>query len=278
MITAVHTLVLTVYYWTFSPIGLPSSPDWLDFEHTWFTGLPIHFGVIYLGYLATLWLWRRRAVVVDRPPGREALVALVAGVAVVVIAGGVSSLVLYDWPGMTYYLVRLLITVPFLLLWFALAGRDWLAAMAGAVTLAFIWATYGEYLGPVGLPETPLRILDQEPPPATSGWLDYRETWLISLPVYLIAMTVVLLGAAALLAADGRRRPRRGRASIAAPVGIVAAVVAPLLLANIWVDSGGENASRRRGRRKSNAATGTATTSSRRRRGCLSRPRIASAR
>lgn len=241
VITAVHTLVLTVYYWTFSPIGLPSSPDWLDLEHTWLTGLPIHFGVIYLGYLATLWLWRRRAVVVDRPAGREALVALIAGVAVVVLAGGVSALVLYDWPGVTYFLVRLLITVPFLLLWFALAGRDWVAAVAGAVTLAFIWATYGEYLGPVGLPDTPLRILDQEPPPATSGWLDFRENWLISLPVYLITMTVVLLGTARALAAN-TRRPRRDRSGLAAPLAIVAALVAPILLANIWVDSGGENA------------------------------------
>jgi hypothetical protein len=239
VITAVHTLVLTIYYWTFSPIGLPSSPDWLDLEHTWLTGLPVHFAVIYLGYLASLWLWRRRATVADRPPRREALVALVAGGAIVVAAGGVGSLVLYDWPGVTYYLVRLLITVPFLLLWFAIAGRDWIAAVAGAVTLAFIWATYGEYLGPVGLPDTPLRILDQEPPPATSGWLDYRETWLISLPVHLVTMSLVLLAAAAAL---GRNRQRAARAEMAAPLAVVAALVAPLLVANIWVDSGGENA------------------------------------
>jgi hypothetical protein len=59
-ITAVHTAVLTVYYWSLSPIGLPSHPNWLDLEHTWVTGVPIHFGVIYLGYLGALWLWRRR--------------------------------------------------------------------------------------------------------------------------------------------------------------------------------------------------------------------------
>src|SRR5687768_835490 len=110
VITAVHTLVLTVYYWTFSPIGLPSSPDWLDLEHTWLTGLPIHFGVIYLGYLATLWLWQRREVVAERPPQREAVVALVAGAVIVVVAGGVASAVLAEWPGFTYFLVRLLLT------------------------------------------------------------------------------------------------------------------------------------------------------------------------
>lgn len=241
VITAVHTLVLTVYYWTFSPIGLPSSPDWLDLEHTWLTGLPVHFGVIYLGYLAMLWLWRRRATVVEQPAGREAFVALVAGIAIVVLAGGVASLVLWHWPGVTYFLVRLLITVPFLLLWFALAGRDWIAAVAGAVTLAFVWATYGEYLGPVGLPDTPLRIFDQEPPPATSGWLDYRENWLIALPVYLVTMTVVFLGAAAALVTAPLRR-MGGRREVTAPFAVVALLVAPLLLANIWVDSGGANA------------------------------------
>jgi hypothetical protein len=34
VITVVHTVILTVYYWSLSPIGLPSSPDWLDVEHT----------------------------------------------------------------------------------------------------------------------------------------------------------------------------------------------------------------------------------------------------
>jgi hypothetical protein len=28
VITAVHTVVLTVYYWSLSPIGLPSHPEW----------------------------------------------------------------------------------------------------------------------------------------------------------------------------------------------------------------------------------------------------------
>jgi len=62
LITVVHTLVLTIYYWTFSPIGLPSTPTWLDFEHTWVTGLPIHLVVIYVGYLLALWAWRRRRI------------------------------------------------------------------------------------------------------------------------------------------------------------------------------------------------------------------------
>jgi hypothetical protein len=60
LITIVQMLVLTTYYWSLSPIGLPSRSEWLDLEHTWLTGPPVHFGVYYLGYLVALWLWRRR--------------------------------------------------------------------------------------------------------------------------------------------------------------------------------------------------------------------------
>src|SRR5688500_10993165 len=38
LITAVHVTLLTTYYWSLSPIGLPAHPEWLDFEHTWATG------------------------------------------------------------------------------------------------------------------------------------------------------------------------------------------------------------------------------------------------
>jgi hypothetical protein len=242
IITAVHTLVLTVYYWTFSPIGLPSSPDWLDLEHTWLTGLPIHFGVIYLGYLSTLWLWRRRELVPAGDARWDALVALVAGLAIVLLAGGISALVLWEWPGVQYFLVRALLTVPFVLLWYALAGRDWLASLIGAVTLAFIWATYGEFVGPLGLPDTPLRILEQEPPPATSYWLDYRDTWLIALPIYLMVMSVVFVAASTFLSPREARRRR----VVSVPLtgaGAVAALAAFLLVANVWVDGGGSSVS-----------------------------------
>ena len=52
---------------------------------------------------------------------------------------------------------RLLLTVPFVLAWRAFAGRDVTAAVAGAVVLAFVWATYGDLVGPLGLPDAPLR-------------------------------------------------------------------------------------------------------------------------
>jgi hypothetical protein len=239
VITVVHTLVLTVYYWTFSPIGLPSSPDWLDLEHTWLTGLPIHFGVIYLGYLSTLWLWRRRRFVEPGNAAREAVAALVAGMFIVLLAGGLGALAVWEWPGVQYFLVRLLLTVPFLLLWFGLAGRDVLAAVAGGVVLAFIWATYGDFVGPLGLPDTPLRIFNQEPPPATAFWLDYRDTWLIALPIYLIAMPAIVLAASAFL--SGWRGERRTRTPLLLPAAVLA-LAGLLFLANVWIEAGGSKA------------------------------------
>ena len=238
VITAVHTVVLTVYYWSFSPIGLPSHPNWLDLEHTWITGVPVHFGVIYAGYLLSLWLWRRRVVVADEAAaGRDALVALIAGLAVVVVAGGVAAVVLADFPGVTWFLVRLLLTVPFLLLWWALAGRDWIAAVTGAVTLAFMWAAYGHFLGPIGLPDEPLRILEEQPPPATVSWPDYRELWLTSLPIYLVAAAPVMLAAVPFLA-PGRRS---GVAWLPAAAAI-AVLVVPLLAGLPATDPAGDDA------------------------------------
>jgi hypothetical protein len=245
LITAVHTAVLTVYYWTLSPIGLPSSPDWLDLEHTWVTGLPIHFGVIYLGYLSALWLWRSRAVVAGREGGAawEALVALASGVVIVVLAGGIGALAVWEWPGLQYFLVRLLVTVPFILLWFALAGRDAVAAVAGAITLAFIWATYGEFVGPLGLPDSSLRIAEEEPPPATAFWLDYRDTWLLGLPIALLVATSVFVAASVFL--RGSRDARPALAALLAPAAFAVALAAFLFLANTWVESGGSEASLR---------------------------------
>jgi hypothetical protein len=205
VITAIHTLVLTIYYWTLSPIGLPSTPTWLDFEHTWITGLPIHFGVIYVGYLLALWAWRRRRELLDAPQGDSAALgtsALLFGVGTVVVAGGLSALAIGEFPGFTWFLVRLLITVPFLIVWWGLFGRDLVAGIVGGVILSLIWATYSQFVGPVGLPGSPLRILDPAPPPVTVRWLDYRELWLLSLPIYLIVMLATMVFASG---GSGRR-------------------------------------------------------------------------
>ncbi len=233
VITAVHTLVLTVYYWTLSPIGLPSHPSWLDLEHTWLTGVPVHFAVIYLGYLIALWLWRRRNVP-SGAPGVDAMAALVAAVVIVVVAGLLATLAIGDFPGVTWFVVRLLIAVPFLLFWWAAAGRDWEAAVGGAILLAFIWATYGHFLSPSGLPDYPLRILSDQPPPAEVEWLDYRELWLISLPIYLFVSGLVLAAAVPMLT--------RARLKAKPTFVVLAVVAAPLLIAIPFVDAGGDDA------------------------------------
>ena len=221
VITAVHTIVLTVYYWSLSPIGLPSSPNWLDLEHTWITGIPIHFGVIYLGYLSALWLWRRRdrAVAEEDDSAATGLAALIAGVAIVILAGLLSGLALGEFPGVTWFVVRLLVTVTFLLLWWAAAGRDRVSAVTGGVTLAFIWATYSQFVGPVGLPDLPLRIFTTNPPPSIVRWLDYKELWSISLPIYIVVMVGVLL-----VVSRGFLRTDGGR-----PAAVAAAAIAALL-------------------------------------------------
>src|SRR5919199_782551 len=92
LITAVHTLVLTIYYWSLSPVGLPSSPEWLDLEHTWITGVPIHFAVIYLGYLTALWIWRRRDRLAVSPvdPSRLGAAALVVAIGILAVSGGLA--------------------------------------------------------------------------------------------------------------------------------------------------------------------------------------------
>ena len=233
VVTAVHTIVLTVYYWSFSPIGLPSHPQWLDLEHTWLTGLPVHFSVIYLGYLASLWLWRRRERVRSadrgaereedqRDVGREARGALAGAVVIVVVGGGLASFAVGDFPGVTWFLVRLLITVPFLLAWWGLAGRDRISAVVGGVALGFLFATYGHFVGPSGLPDSPLRIASQAPPAATVEWLSYRDEWLKSLPVMLVVSIAVLLAAAWREGGDGVRMSEGFRRFV---VAVAAAVV-----------------------------------------------------
>ena len=233
VIALVHTLVLTVYYWALSPIGLPSHPDWLDLEHTWITGVPVHFAVIYLGYLVALWLWRRRPVT-DGDASRDALAALLAGAAIVVVAGALASLAVGDFPGVTWFIVRLLITVPFLLFWWAAAGRDWPAAVGGAITLAFIWGAYGHFLSPSGLPDFPLRIASEAPPPADVEWLSYRDLWLVSFPIYLLVAGVVLAAAVPLMT--------RLRLRVLPAAAALALVAAPLVVAIPFADATGDNA------------------------------------
>ncbi|HEX8771405.1 MAG TPA: hypothetical protein VF711_11615, partial [Acidimicrobiales bacterium] len=202
LVTAVHTLVLTIYYWSLSPIGTPSSPEWLDLEHTWVTGVPVHFGVIFLGYLVAVWLWQRRGLHYESQSGApaspavDAGIALAAGAGIALVSGLLVSLAIGQFVGATWILVRALIAVPFVLVWRAGAGRGVASAVFGGIILAFILATYSHFLGPVGLPDLPLRIFGREPPGATSHWLTWREEWLIAFPIFLVLCVGGMLFAA----------------------------------------------------------------------------------
>jgi hypothetical protein len=200
LITAAHILALTVYYWSLSPIGLPSQPEWLDFEHTWATGLPVHFAVYYLGYVIALWLWRRRFAARDDRAGEsrlslvgEAVLALATAVAVVIIVGLLQTLTLGEFPGVTWFVMRTAVAFPLTLAWWAIAGRDRGAAIGGGVMLGFVLATYSHFLGPIGLPNSSFRLLIENPPPAAVHWLSYRQEFLVLLPLTLAVSVAAYL-------------------------------------------------------------------------------------
>lgn len=193
VITAIHMVLLTIYYWSFSPIGLPSQPEWLDLEHTWITGLPVHFAVYYLGYVIALWLWRHhlaRDVAPDASAAQQATLGVGVAVAVVLVTGLMQALMLGQFPGVAWFVMRSAIASAFTLAWWSSAGRDRASAVTGGIVLGFLLVAYGHYLGPVGLPNSEFRVLAENPPPAEVNWLSYRQEFLVILPVTIILAVV----------------------------------------------------------------------------------------
>jgi hypothetical protein len=163
---------------------------------------------------------------------------LVVGIAIVVIGGVAVSLALGEFPGFTWFLVRLLITVPFLLAWWTFAGRDRVAAVAGGITLALLLGTYSHFLGPVGLPDLPLRILNQAPPGASVRWLSYYQEWLVSVPILLVVAVIVLL-----LASRRDRQAPKAFVALGLPALVVAVLAAGLgFLVASQIDPSGDTA------------------------------------
>jgi hypothetical protein len=216
-LTAVHVLLLTTYYWTLSPIGLPGQPEWLDLERTWVTGLPVHFVVYYLGYVLALWLRtrsRRRHAEAEDPAGslgRTASIAVALAAAIVIALGLVQTVLGGQFPGATWFIVRIAVVSPFVLAWWTMAGADRAAAVSGGVMLGFLLVTYGHYLAPVGLPNPSLRLIAEDPPPALVEWLSYRQEFLVLLPAAL-ALAVGAMLLASRWRHDGlARTPARAR-------------------------------------------------------------------
>lgn len=169
ILTVVHTLILEIYYQWLAPIGLPQDPQWLDFNHLWVTGVPVHYLAILTGYFMALWIWRRsstgerreadREVAVDRrsPSGAAAAVAtasLLATVIVLVLSGIIThALLMGEFPGITYFVQHLLIGFIFVFVWSAYVGMGGGGWVVAALMLSLTWTAYGIYLGPTELPE-----------------------------------------------------------------------------------------------------------------------------
>ena len=227
VITAIHMLLLTAYYWSLAPIGLPSQPEWLDLEHTWITGLPVHFAVYYLGYVVAVWLWRRGRVAAATQPdwstARQAAAGVGVTAAVVLVVGTSQALILGEFPGVSWFVMRIAIACPFTLAWWGMAGRDRTAAIGGGVMLGFLIVAYGHYLGPVGLPNSEFRVLAENPPPAEVHWLSYRQEFLVMLPITILVAVLAYV----LVSRDEDARSRWGRK------GTVAVAVSILALAGL---------------------------------------------
>lgn len=162
LLTVVHTAILEIYYEWLAPIGLPQQPEWLDDDHLWVTGVPVHYLAILAGYLMALWIWRRASLAApprnadagEATPGMLAVSSLVA-VAVILLLSGIitHAALLGSFPGITYFVQHLLIGFIFLYVWSAYVGMGGAGWIIGALMLSLTWTAYGIYLGPTGLPE-----------------------------------------------------------------------------------------------------------------------------
>lgn len=233
--TAVHTLILEVYYQWLSPVGLPREPQWLDFDHVWITGVPIHYASIFAGYLTALWMWRRRPLAAQPSPRRLGLFALVATALVLVLDGlVVQGLILRENPGLTFFVVRALISVPFFLALAAYVGLDDAGVVMGSALLALTWTAYSIYLGPTGLPLGPI-----EYPGFEALWLRAFPGQLVAalLATWLAARALGLrdaIGTARHPRGDGHERTARWTAPLLAVLmllGAGAALAAGMMLA-----------------------------------------------
>ncbi len=182
--TAVHTLVLEIYYQWLAPIGLPQEPWWLEQRDLWLPGFFVHYLAILSGYQISFWVWlrsQRRLQIEIVNVVSNVLLAFVAAVAVLVVDGVITQgILLQSFPGWTFFLQHLLIAFVFLVAWSTFVGFDTKGIFAAALLLSLVWTTYSMYLGPVGLPtELP-------------KYLGYNELWLKSFPGAFISIFVSL--------------------------------------------------------------------------------------
>jgi hypothetical protein len=184
ILTAVHTAILESYYEWLAPVGLPQQPEWLDDNHLWITGVPAHYLAILAGYLLALWIWRRGAQAEGANPADErartspaalASSSLVATLIVLILSGIIThGLLMGEFPGITYFVQHFLVGFVFIYVWSAYVGMGGAGWSVGALMLALVWASYGIYLGPVGLPNE-------------VHYLTHHQIWSRSFPGDLVA-------------------------------------------------------------------------------------------
>lgn len=249
ILTAIHILLLTTYYWTLSPIGLPAHGEWLDLERTWITGLPVHFIVYYLGYLTTLWLWQHhKTTTIQRVSfdniKRTVSAALIMAAGIVVVIGLLQTLIKGEFPGTTWFIVRLAISFPFILGWWAIAGNNHISKIGGGLSLGFLLTTYSHYLAPIGLPDPSLRLFAENPPSIDVHWLSYRDEFLIILPITLVITILAFFIA--------HRYYKRNQGEVTQPhqihrkgkLGLIAAAVVLIVMGTIVYNYTGPDAHR----------------------------------
>lgn len=146
----------------------------------------------------SLWLWRRRADVTElwqpSPIGLGLYALLAAGIVVALEAFVVQWSILQQNPGLTYFVARALIAIPFFFWLASYVALDGVGLLAGSLLLPLVWTTYGMYLGPTGLPSEPIR------------YPGYATLWLFSFPAQVMAVLMGSWFAAAIMQID---RPRR---------------------------------------------------------------------
>ena len=81
-----------------------------------------------------------------------------------------QTVLLRDFPGITFFVQHLLVAFIFVAIWTAYAGFSTAGWIVGSFMLALVWVTYSMYLGPRGLPLHP---------PTYSG---YDDLWWKSFP------------------------------------------------------------------------------------------------
>ena len=184
IITAIHTLILEIYYQWLSPVGLPQEPVWLSFRDLWFPGFIVHFLAIYAGYQIALWFWMRnqKGEILDGTSKGKVFKWTVSATWFILFLDGfiTQGILLRSFPGITFFIQHLLIIYVFINLWNAYVGFYRGGTVMAALLLALLLTTYSMYLAPQGLPSS------------IPSYLGYSDLWLKSFPGTFISALIAL--------------------------------------------------------------------------------------